>query len=81
VNWVVYRPWDRLTKMSRADYIGILVVALVGFAGVDTVEVLTLLDIQEWIEFVVAAFTFAVILFGIYEFIGGSSGRRGAWER
>ena len=67
--------------MSRTDYIRKLVVALVGLAGLATVEVLTLLDIQEWIESVVTAFTFAVILFGTYEFIWGSNGRRDGRER
>ena len=52
-----------------------------GLAGLATVEVLTLLDLQEWIESVVTAFTFAVILFGTYEFIWGSNGRRDGRER
>ena len=71
--------------MSRTDYIRKLVVALVGLEGLATVEVLTLLDIQEWIESVVIAFTFAVILFGTYGFIWAltadgtaGSGRAGA---
>lgn len=67
--------------MSRTDYIRILVVALMGLAGLATVEVLTLLDLQEWIESVVTAFTFAVILFRTYEFIWGSNGRRDGRER
>jgi hypothetical protein len=52
--------------MSRTDHITILVLALV---GVGAIEVLTLLDVQEWIKFAVMLVTFAVILVGTYWFV------------
>ena len=55
-------------QMNRTDHITILAVALVGVVGV-AVEVLTLLDVQEWIKFAVAVVTFAVILLGTYWFV------------
>ena len=59
----------RLTQMSRTDHITILVLALVGLVGVGAIEVLTLLDVQEWIKFAVMLVTFAVILAGTYWFV------------
>jgi predicted MFS family arabinose efflux permease len=55
----------RLTQMSRIEHITILVLALVGVA----VEVLTLLEAQEWTKFAVMVVTFAVILAGTYWFV------------
>jgi hypothetical protein len=55
--------------MSRTDHITILVVALVGVVGVAAVEVLTLLEAQEWTKFAVMVVTFAVILGGSYWFV------------
>jgi hypothetical protein len=52
--------------MNRTDHITILVLALV---GVGAIEVLTLLDVQEWIKFAVMLVTFAVILVGTYWFV------------
>jgi hypothetical protein len=54
--------------MSRTDHITILVLALVGVVGVAAVEVLTLLEAQEWPKFAVMVVTFAVILAGTYWF-------------
>ena len=55
--------------MSRTDHITILVLALVGVVGVGAVEVLTLLEAQEWIKFAVMVVTFVVILVGTYWFV------------
>jgi hypothetical protein len=55
--------------MSTTDHITILVLALVGLAGVGAIEVLTLLDVQEWIKFAVMLVTLAVILSGTYWFV------------
>ena len=52
--------------MSRTDHITILVLALV---GVGAVEVLTLVEAQEWTKFAVMVLTFAVILGGSYWFV------------
>jgi hypothetical protein len=67
--------------MGRTDLIRILVVVLVGLVGVSTVEVLTLLGIQEWIKFTVAVVTFFVILLGSYWFVLTQSDRRSAQGR
>jgi hypothetical protein len=40
--------------MDRTEYINILVIALIGLAGVITIVALTLLGVQEWIKFAVA---------------------------
>ncbi len=67
--------------MGRTEYITILVTALLGLAGVVTIDVLTLLGVQEWIKFTVGVATFAVILLGTYWFVlapgdrGGGRGR------
>jgi hypothetical protein len=61
--------------MSRTDHRAILVVALVGLAGVGAIEVLTPLDLQEWIKFAVMVVTFAVILAGTYWFVLAQSDR------
>jgi protein-S-isoprenylcysteine O-methyltransferase Ste14 len=66
----------RLSQMSRTDHITILVVALLGLVGVAAIEVLTLLDVQEWIKFAVAVVTFAVILSGTYWFVLAQGDRR-----
>jgi hypothetical protein len=63
--------------MGRTEYINILVVALIGLAGVLTIDVLTLLGVHEWIKFAVAVATFAVILSGTYWFVLAKGGRRG----
>jgi NADH:ubiquinone oxidoreductase subunit 4 (subunit M) len=55
--------------MSRTDHITILVLALEGVVGFAAVEVLTLLEDQEWTKFAVMLVTFAVILSGIYWFV------------
>jgi hypothetical protein len=55
--------------MSRTEHITILVVALVGVVGVGAVEVLTLVEAQEWTKFAVMVLTFAVILGGSYWFV------------
>jgi uncharacterized protein YhaN len=55
--------------MSRTDHMTILVLALVGVVGVAAVEVLTLLEVQEWIKFAVMVVTFVVILSGSYWFV------------
>jgi len=68
-------------QMSRTDHITILAVALVGVVGVAAIEVLTLLDIQEWIKFAVAVVTFAVILSGTYWFVLAQSDRRNSQGR
>jgi hypothetical protein len=67
--------------MGRTDLIRILVVVLVGLVGVSTVEVLTLLGIQEWIKFAVAVVTFVVILLGSYWFVLAQSDRRSSQRR
>ena len=46
-----------------------MVVALVGVVGVGAVEVLTLVEAQEWTKFAVMVLTFAVILGGSYWFV------------
>jgi hypothetical protein len=53
----------------------ILVGALVGVVGLSTVEVLTLLGIQEWIKFAMAVVTFVVILLGSYWVVLAQSGQ------
>jgi hypothetical protein len=55
--------------MSRTDHITILELALVGVVGVGAVEVLTLVEAQEWTKFAVMVLTFAVILGGSYWFV------------
>jgi hypothetical protein len=70
-----------IAKMGRTDHITILVVALVGVVGVGAIEVLTLLDVQEWIKFVVMLVTFAVILVGTYWFVLAQSDRRNGQGR
>jgi hypothetical protein len=55
--------------MSRTDHITILELALVGVVGVGAVEVLTLVEAQEWTKFAVMVVTFAVILGGSYWFV------------
>jgi hypothetical protein len=55
--------------MSRTEHITILVLALVGVVGVAAVEVLTLVEAQEWTKFALMVVTFAVILGGIYWFV------------
>jgi protein-S-isoprenylcysteine O-methyltransferase Ste14 len=55
--------------MSRTDHITIVVLALVGVVGVAAVEVLTLVEVQEWIKFAVMVVTFVVILSGTYWFV------------
>ena len=67
--------------MSRTDHITIFVLALVGLAGVGAIEVLTLLDVQEWIKFAVMLVTFAVILLGTYRFVLAQSDRRNGQGR
>ena len=66
-----------IAKMGRTDHIRILVVAVVGVAGVGAIEVLTLLDVQEWIKFAVLVVTFAAIPLGAYWFVLAPSDRRG----
>ena len=68
-------------QMSRTDHITILVLALVGVVGVAAIEVLTLLDVQEWIKFAVMLVTFAVILPGTYWFVLIQSDRRNGQRR
>jgi hypothetical protein len=68
-------------QMSRTDHITILAVALVGVVGVGAVEVLTLLDVQEWIKFAVAVVTFVVILLGTYWFVLAQGDRRNGQGR
>jgi hypothetical protein len=63
--------------MGRTEYINILVIALIGLAGVITIVALTLLGVQEWIKFAVAVATFAVILSGTYWFVLAEGNRRG----
>jgi hypothetical protein len=63
--------------MGRTEYINILVIALLGLAGVVTIDVRTLLGVQEWIKFAVAVATFAVILSGTYWFVLAQGDRRG----
>jgi protein-S-isoprenylcysteine O-methyltransferase Ste14 len=55
--------------MKRTDLVLIVVVAAAGLAGVGAIEVLTLLDVQEWIKFAVMLVMFAVILAGTYWFV------------
>jgi hypothetical protein len=62
--------------MGRTEYINILVIALIGLAGVITIDALTLLGVQEWIKFAVAVVTFAVILSGTYWFVLAEGNRR-----
>ena len=54
----------------------IMVLALVDLIGVGTVEVLTLLGIQEWIKFAVVVLMFTVIALGTYWFVLAQSDRR-----
>jgi hypothetical protein len=68
-------------QMSKTDHITILAVALVGVVGVAAIEVLTLLEVQEWIKFAVAVVTFAVILSGTYWFVLAQSDRRNSQGR
>ncbi len=63
--------------MGRTEHINILAVALIGVAGVLTIDVLTLLGVHEWIKFAVAVVTFAVILSGAYWFLLVKGHRRG----
>jgi hypothetical protein len=67
--------------MSITDPIRILVVVLVGVGGISTVEILTLLGIQEWIKFAVAVVTFFVILLGSYWFVLAQSDRQSGQGR
>jgi hypothetical protein len=67
--------------MTRTDHITILVLALVGLAGVGAIEVLTLLEVQEWIKFAVMLVTFAVILAGTYWFVLAQRDRRNGQGR
>ena len=67
--------------MSRTDHITIVVLALVGVVGVAAVEVLTLVEVQEWIKFAVILVTFAVILSGTYWFVLAQGDRRGGRGR
>jgi hypothetical protein len=67
--------------MGRTEYINILVVALIGLAGVLSIDVLTLLGIHEWIKFAVALVMFTVILSGTYWFLFVKGDRRGDWGR
>jgi hypothetical protein len=67
--------------MDRTEHINILVIALMGLAGVGTIEALTLLGDQEWIKFAVAVATFAVILSGTYWFVLTQGDRRGGRGR
>jgi hypothetical protein len=55
--------------MNRTEHITILVLTLVGVVGVGAVEVLTLLEAQEWTKFALMVVTFAVILGGSYWFV------------
>ncbi len=59
----------------------ILVLALAGLIGVGTVEVLTLLGIQEWIKFAVVVLMFAVIALGTYWFVLAQGDRRNGQGR
>jgi hypothetical protein len=63
--------------VGRTEHINIFVAALVGLVGVGTVEALTLLGVQEWIKFAVAAVTFAAISLGAYWFVLAQGDRRG----
>ena len=67
--------------MGRTEYINILVIALIGLAGVIIIDALTLLGGQEWIKFAVALATFAVILSGTYWFVLTEGNRRGGRGR
>jgi hypothetical protein len=68
-------------QMSRTDHTTILAAALVGVVGVAAIEVLTLLDVQEWIKFAVMVVTFAAILAGTYWFALTRSDRRNGQGR
>ena len=52
-----------------------------GLVGVAAIEVLTLLDVQEWIKFAVLVVTFAMILAGTYWFVLAQSDRRNGQGR
>jgi hypothetical protein len=67
--------------MSRTDHATILVLALVGLAGVGAVEALTLLGVQEWVKFAVILVTFAAILVGTYWFVLTQGDRRNSQGR
>ena len=67
--------------MSITDPIRILVVVLMRVGGISTVEILTLLGIQEWIKFAVAVVTFFVILLGSYWFVLAQSDRQSGQGR
>jgi hypothetical protein len=67
--------------MGRTEYITILVTALMGLAGVLTIDVLTLLGVQEWIKFAVAVATLVVILLGTYWFVLAPGDRWGGRGR
>ena len=67
--------------MGRTEYINILLVALIGLAGVIIIDALTLLGVQEWIKFAVALATIALILSGTYWFVLTEGNRRGGRGR
>jgi hypothetical protein len=67
--------------MKRTDLVRIVVVAAAGLAGVVTIDVLTLLGVQEWIKFAVMLVTFAVVLLGTYWFVLAQSDRRNGQGR
>ena len=80
IDWALAHG-GKLAQMTRTDHITILVLAVVGLVGVGIIEVLTLLDVQEWIKFAVMVVTFAAILAGTYWFALTRSDRRNGQGR